>query len=110
DKDDLEVLAVHDAADGVPGGLRPIRRDRHLGTDQGVGQRRLAGVGPADETHEAGAEFGHAGFPDRSVTITTASADISRTAGMPASSSAPPTSTAASSPVAPLDTAAATAA
>ena len=47
---------VHDAADRVPGGLRLGRGDGDLAADQGVGQRRLAGVGPADEAGEAGAE------------------------------------------------------
>ena len=63
DEDDLEVLAVHDAADGVPGGLRALRRDRDLGADERVGQRRLAGVRPADEADEAGTEFIHASAP-----------------------------------------------
>src|SRR6185312_6669556 len=119
DKDDLEVLSVHDAANRVPGGLRPVRRDGHFGADQRVGQRRLAGVRPADEADEAGPElafaharsrFGHCTVPARSVTMTVASADSSRTAATPESSAELPTSTAASRPVAPLDTAAATAA
>jgi len=37
----LEVLPVHDPANGVPGSLRTLRGDGHLGADQSVGQRRL---------------------------------------------------------------------
>ena len=58
DQHDLEALAVHDAADGVPGGLRAAGGDRHLAADQGVGQRRLAGIGAADQAHETGLELG----------------------------------------------------
>src|SRR5699024_9074310 len=51
-----DVRAVHDAADGVPGGLRPAGGDRHLLADQRVGQRRLAGVRAPDHADEPGAE------------------------------------------------------
>ena len=110
DEDDLELVAVHDSANRVARGLRAVGRDRHLGTDERVHQRRLTRVRPSDETDEAGTEFAHRGVPARSVTMTLASPDSSRTAATPASSADPPTSTAASRPVAPLDTAAATAA
>ena len=53
DEDQLGVGAVHDAAHDGAGGLRLVGGDHHLAADQGVGQRRLAGVGPADERHEA---------------------------------------------------------
>ena len=56
DHDQLRVRAVQDAPDGVPGGLRPAGRDRDLGADQRVGERRLAGVGPPDEAREPGPE------------------------------------------------------
>ena len=55
-EDDLRILAVHQAADGVAGGFRLVSRDGDLLPDQGVGQGGLAGVGAADEGHEAGAE------------------------------------------------------
>src|SRR5699024_5687356 len=55
-QDQLDVRAVHDAADGVPGGLRPAGGDRHLLPDQRVGQRRLPGVRAADHADESGAE------------------------------------------------------
>ncbi|SLH33852.1 Uncharacterised protein [Mycobacteroides abscessus subsp. abscessus] len=58
DQDELRVLAVHDAADGVAGRLRARGGDRDLRTDQRIGQRRLAGVRPADETDETGTESG----------------------------------------------------
>ena len=44
--------AHRDAADGVPGGLRLGGGDRDLLADQGVGQRRLAGVRAAHQTGE----------------------------------------------------------
>ena len=54
DQDQLGVGAVHDAAYDGPGGLRLRGGDRHLGADDRVGQRGLAGVGPAHEAGEAG--------------------------------------------------------
>ena len=63
DQDDLAVVAVHDAADGVPGGLRAHRGNRDFGPDEGVCQRRLAGVRPADQADEAGMELTHQGCP-----------------------------------------------
>ena len=63
DKDDLKVLPVHDAADGVPRGLRAVGGDRPLLPHQGIGQRGLTGVGPTDETHESRAEFAHFSAP-----------------------------------------------
>ena len=56
DEDDLRILAVHQAADGVAGGLGLVSRDGDLLPHQRVGQGGLAGVGAADERHEAGAE------------------------------------------------------
>src|SRR5690606_3599752 len=53
--DQLRVRAVHDAADGVPGGLGFAGGDRHLRTDQTVRQRRLAAVRSPDEAGETGA-------------------------------------------------------
>ena len=49
------VRPVHDAADRVPGGLRPVADDADLLADQRVGQRRLAGVRAAHEAGEAAA-------------------------------------------------------
>src|SRR5206468_278258 len=54
-EDQLGVRARDDAPDRVPRGLRPVAGDRDLAADQGVGQRRLAGVGTADEAGKAGA-------------------------------------------------------
>ena len=48
---------VHDAADDGARGLRLGAGDHHLGADQRVGQRRLAGVGAADERREAAPEL-----------------------------------------------------
>src|SRR5207248_5136734 len=60
DEDELRVRPVQYPADHVPGGLRLGRGDRDLLPDQRVGQRRLAGVRPADETGEPGPEGTHA--------------------------------------------------
>ena len=54
DEDQLGVRAVHDPAYDGPGGLRLRGGDRDLRADDRVGQRGLAGVGPADEAGEAG--------------------------------------------------------
>jgi len=51
DENELRIWSVHDAADSVPRGLRPVAHDGDLLSDECVGQRRLAGVGT---THEAG--------------------------------------------------------
>ena len=53
--DDLGFLAVHNAAHGVAGGFRLVGGDGDLLAHQRVGQRGLAGVGPAHDGHEAGA-------------------------------------------------------
>jgi len=58
DQDQLGVRPVHDAADHMAGGLRPITGDRHLGADQRVRQRRLADVRTAGETGKPGPERG----------------------------------------------------
>ena len=60
DQHQLGVGPVHDPAHRVPGGLRLGRGDRDLAADQGVGQGRLAGVRPADEAGEPGAEASRA--------------------------------------------------
>ena len=54
DQDELRVRAVHDAAHGVPGRLRPVGGDRHLLADQSVREGGLARVGAAHEAGEAG--------------------------------------------------------
>ena len=56
DEHDLRILAVHQAADGVAGGLGLVSRDGDLVPHQRVGQGGLARIGAADERHEAGAE------------------------------------------------------
>ena len=53
DEDDLPVGPGADADDAVPGRLRLVRDDRQLVADEPVEQRRLAGVGPADEGDES---------------------------------------------------------
>src|SRR5918998_6261635 len=52
DQHQLPARAVDDAADRVPGGLRPVADDADLLADQGVGQRGLARVGAAHQTGE----------------------------------------------------------
>ena len=49
---ELRVVAVDDAAHRVPGGLRLVAGDDDLAADQRVGQRRLPGVGTADEARK----------------------------------------------------------
>ena len=49
DEDHLRRRVVFDAEDAGPRRLRLVRDDGHLAADQRVQQRRLAGVGPADE-------------------------------------------------------------
>ncbi len=51
--DDLAGGTLADPDDPVPRRLRLVRDDRELLADEAVEQRRLAGVGPADEGHEA---------------------------------------------------------
>jgi len=58
DEHDLRLALGDDAADLGAGGLRLVGDDRHLGADQGVEQRRLAGVGRADQGDEAAAGVG----------------------------------------------------
>ena len=58
DQDQLGVGAVHDAAYDGARGLRLVGGDHDLAADQRVGQRRLAGVGPADERGEPAAVLG----------------------------------------------------
>ena len=49
DEDHLRLRRRLDAEDPGPRRLRLVRDDGDLGLDEGVQQRRLAGVGPADE-------------------------------------------------------------
>ena len=63
DQNHLKVVAVNNAPNGVPSGLRSLRGDRHFGAYQRVGQRRLAGVRPADEAHKTRMEFAHVRLP-----------------------------------------------
>src|SRR5690606_36285907 len=53
-QDQLVVLLRADAADRVARGLWLARGDRDLLPDQGVGQGRLAGVGPPDQAGKTG--------------------------------------------------------
>ncbi|MGW4944612.1 hypothetical protein ACWEOZ_23825 [Actinoplanes sp. NPDC004185] len=48
------MLLVQDAADDVPGGLRFVRRDGDLLTDDRIRQRGFAGIGPTDKTRKSG--------------------------------------------------------
>ena len=82
DQHQLGIGPVHDAADRVPGGLRLGRGDRDLAADQGVGQRRLARVGPADEAGEAGPEAVPVGLPSHAARVTARSAHWSAPAGV----------------------------
>ena len=59
DQDQLGVRPGENAAQGVPGGLRPAAGDGHLRADQRVGEGGLARVRPADEAGEAGAGGRH---------------------------------------------------
>ena len=54
--DDLRILAVHQAANGVAGGLRLVSGNRNLLPHQGIGQRGLAGIRAPDKGYEARAE------------------------------------------------------
>ncbi len=51
-----------DAADQRARGLHLVRDDRDLGADQRVEQRRLAGIGRADQRDEAAARIGPQAF------------------------------------------------
>ena len=53
DHDQLRVGAMHDAAHGMPGGLRPVAGDRDLLPDERVEQRRLARVRSPDHAGES---------------------------------------------------------
>ena len=55
DKDDLRRALDGDAANQRPRRLRLARHDRDLGADELIEQRRLAGVGRADQRGEAAA-------------------------------------------------------
>ena len=55
DEDDLGACRDGDAADERARRLHLVGDDRHLGADEAVEQRRLAGVGRADEGDEAAA-------------------------------------------------------
>jgi hypothetical protein len=52
DEHQLGIRTVHDAAYGMPGGLRLRRGDHDLLADQRVGQSGLAGIRPTDKTRE----------------------------------------------------------
>ena len=69
DQHELRVVTVHQPPDGVPGGLRLRRRDGDLAAHDGVGKRRLPGVGPADETGEARAESARHEAPERQLVM-----------------------------------------
>ncbi len=64
DDHQLGVLGAHHPADDMPGGLRLVGGDRDPGTDQGIGEGGLAGIGPSHEAHEAGVEAGPGGLGD----------------------------------------------
>src|SRR4029453_19085705 len=53
DQDELGIRPMHDAADGVPRGLRLCRGDDDLLADQRIGQRGFAGIGAAHYGSEA---------------------------------------------------------
>ena len=55
DEDELRLAFERDAADQRAGGLHLVRDDGDLGADQRVEQRRLAGIGRADQRDEAAA-------------------------------------------------------
>ena len=57
DEDDLRRAFDGDAAHERARRLRLARDDRHLGADELIEQRRLAGVGRADERGEAAARL-----------------------------------------------------
>ena len=61
EEDDLESGLVVDGADGPPRGLGDGRNDGDFFADQSVEQRRLAGIGAADDGGEARAEGGGGG-------------------------------------------------
>ena len=62
DQHDLRRALHGDAAHQGAGGLHLVGDDRHLGADQRVDQRRLAGVRRADQGDEAAARRGGRGF------------------------------------------------
>src|SRR4029079_15238833 len=53
DEDDLRLADQRDAAHGPPRRLCLVGDDRDLGSDQRIGQRRLAAIRRADQRHEA---------------------------------------------------------
>src|SRR5205085_3714502 len=57
DEHDLGVAVGCYAANGRSRGLHLVRDDRHLGADEGIDQRRLAGIGRADDGDEAAASL-----------------------------------------------------
>jgi len=62
DDDDLRFLVSDYATDDVTGGLRLRRGNGDLGTNQGVGESRLAGIWAPDEADEPGVESGSGRF------------------------------------------------
>ena len=64
DEDELGLRRAHHATDDVASGLRLGTRNGDLGADQGIRQRRLAGIGTAHQAHEPGVETGGGGLGD----------------------------------------------
>src|ERR1700758_511130 len=57
DEDDLSVVAIQNSLNAITGGLRLGRNDSDLASHQSIDERRLAGVGTADDCYEAGFEW-----------------------------------------------------
>ena len=81
DQHELAARPVHDAADGVPGGLRAVADDADLLADQRVGQRGLAGVGAAHQAAKPLRYGAGSGVVTRSSLPPGSDADPSRRAG-----------------------------
>ena len=57
DKNDLPVIARHDALNAMPRRLRLVRNSRDLFADQPVEQRRFTRIGPANQTRHNRSEI-----------------------------------------------------